>query len=79
MTDDALQRLLEQLPMAEPDPRRAERVLRTCHAALSRSRPVQPVRRRQSTPVWESAALGVLCVGYLSEVVRLTLQLSGLL
>ena len=74
---DPLFRMLARLPQAEPRRDRAARARSACHAALARQR-----QRRspgpERTSLWEPlvAGLGGL---YLTEVIRQTLHLYGVL
>jgi len=74
---DPLSQLLADLPHAEPDLGRSDRVRSRCRDILARQRP-RSVKRRSVHPIWEPlvAGLGGL---YLAEVIREALQLSGLL
>ncbi len=75
---ERLIRLLAQLPSAEPDPARAERIRMGCHARLR-----QPALRasalRSPVPpaqVWQPLIV-VLGVAYLTEVVVQALRAYG--
>jgi hypothetical protein len=72
---DPLLRLLENLPHAEPDRRRAARVRAHCHATLSRSRQRRAQPRSQRIGETALAALGAM---YLLESVRQALLLYGI-
>jgi hypothetical protein len=74
-------RLYAGLTAYEPDPEHAERVRARCHAALrARRRALDPPPA--SVPTWrlalEFTAIGVVCLGFLTEVVRRALALYGL-
>ncbi len=73
--NDPLLRLLENLPHAEPDRRRSERVRARCHAALGRSRRRRAQPRSQRVGETVLAALGAI---YLLESVHQALLLYGL-
>jgi hypothetical protein len=72
---DPLLRLLEKLPEAEPDGRRAARVRARCHAALGRRRQRRAHSRGQRIGETALAALGAM---YLLESVRQALLLYGI-
>jgi hypothetical protein len=72
---DPLLRLLENLPEAEPDRRRAARVRARCHAALSRSRQRRAQPRSQRLGETLLTALGAV---YLLESIREALLLFGI-
>jgi hypothetical protein len=76
---DSLLRQLANLPAAEPDARRTERIRVRCHARLAqRPRSVRPVRRpRGLARVWRPLAAGLGGV-YLTEVIRQVLRLYGI-
>ena len=74
MTDPLL-RLLENLPDAEPDRRRAARVRAKCHAALERTRQRRAQPRSQRLGETVLVALGAV---YLLESVRQALLLYGI-
>ncbi len=73
---DALNRLLADLPMAEPDPSRAARVHASCRAKLARraARPAPPTVRRP--PVWPRL-VAVLGVAYLIAAVAEAVAMMG--
>lgn len=75
--NDPLYRLLAGLPQATPDEHRAARVRLACHAALARRRPQPAPRRRAPSRIWEAVLAG-LCGVYLMEIVRLVLNLYGI-
>lgn len=74
MTDPLL-RLLRDLPDAEPDRARADRVRARCHAVLKRNR--RPPRANRGRRITETA---LACLGaiYLVETVRQALRLLGI-
>ena len=74
MTDPLL-RLLENLPDAEPDPRRSARVSARCRAALTRGHAHRA--RPRSHRVGETVLAGLGAV-YLLESVRQALLLYGI-
>jgi hypothetical protein len=49
---ESLMRLLAQLPTAELEPGRAERIRRSCRAGLARHAPSAPAATIAFTPVW---------------------------
>jgi hypothetical protein len=71
-------RLLADLPVATPDPRRAARIRTRCHAALAKRRPRRLEGGQRVTGAWQPllAGLGGL---YFTESVRLALRLAGVL
>jgi hypothetical protein len=78
---DPLTRLLAELPLAEPDPTRAERTRMGCRALLARqaSRATAsrgPSSGRRTAQVWQLliAALGI---AYLTEVIVQALSVYG--
>jgi hypothetical protein len=72
---DPLLRLLEHLPDAEPDRRRAARVRARCHAALERQRQRRAQPRSQRVGETLLVSLGAM---YLLESVRQALLLYGI-
>jgi hypothetical protein len=70
---EPLMRLLAELPTAELEPERAERIRRSCRARLVRHAPPAPVSTMAFTPVWR-LLVAVLGAAYLIaaiiEVVR---------
>jgi hypothetical protein len=72
---DPLIRLLDNLPEAEPDRRRATRVRARCHAALTRSRQRRAHPRSQRVSETVLVALGAV---YLLESVRQALLVFGI-
>ncbi len=80
LTDDPLLNVLSGLPRPDPDPARAARVRRRCHAAMARRREVRPLRafagdlcRRVLAPALVAAG----CAVYLAEVIRRAAALFG--
>jgi hypothetical protein len=80
---EPLIRLLAELPSAEPDTARAERIRMRCRARLARQAPrasASPAaaHREGTVQVWQPliAALGV---AYLTEVIVEALRVYGLL
>jgi Ca2+/H+ antiporter len=78
---DPLTRLLAELPLAEPDPMRAERTRMGCRALLARqaSRAAasrRPSSGRRSVQVWQ-LLIAVLGVAYLTEVIVQALSVYG--
>ena len=78
---DPLTRLLAELPLAEPDPTRAERTRMGCRALLARqasraSASRGPSSVRRTVQVWQ-LLIAVLGVAYLTEVIGLALSVYG--
>ena len=78
---DPLTRLLAELPLAEPDPARAERTRMGCRARLARqasraSAPRGPSSGRKTVQVWQ-LLIAVLGVAYLTEVIVQALSVYG--
>jgi hypothetical protein len=78
---DPLTRLLAELPLAEPDPTRAERTRMGCRALLTRqasraSASRGPSSGRRTVQVWQ-LLIAVLGVAYLTEVIVLALSVYG--
>lgn len=79
---DPLIRLLAELPPAEPDPARAERIRMGCRARLARQAPRASASharspRGRTVRVWQ-ALIAVLGVAYLTDVIVQALQVYGL-
>jgi hypothetical protein len=79
---ESLIRLLAELPPAEPDPARAERIRMESRARLARQAPPEsilraPALRGKTVPLWQPL-LAVLGVAYLSEVIVQALRVYGL-
>lgn len=72
---DRILEMLADLPDAQPNARRADRLKLRCHAALARPQRA-PRRRRVGARFWEPAMAG-LAVAYLTEVVRQALRFYG--
>jgi hypothetical protein len=77
MTDPLLQ-MLADLPQAEPDRARADRVRLACHAALARRRRRRSPRPGGAARLWEPLVAGLGGI-YLTEAVRQALLLYGVL
>ena len=79
---DPLIRLLAELPLAEPDPGRAERTRMGCRALLARraSRASAasrgPSSGRRTVQLWQ-LLIAVLGVAYLTEVIVQALSVYG--
>ena len=78
---ESLIRLLAELPPAEPDPTRAERIRLECRARLARqaaraSGLRAPGPRRRTVQVWQPLIV-VLGVAYLTEVIIEALRVYG--
>jgi hypothetical protein len=78
---DPLIRLLAELPPAEPDPARAERIRMGCRAQLARQVPHasalrDPGTRGRAVQVWQPL-IAILGVAYLTEVIVQALRVSG--
>jgi hypothetical protein len=78
---DPLTRLLAELPLAEPDPTRAERTRMGCRALLARqasraSASHGPSSGRGTVQVWQ-LLIAVLGVAYLTEVIVQALNVYG--
>jgi hypothetical protein len=70
---DPLIRLLNELPLAEPDPIRAERTRMGCRALLARQASSASVSRdpsagRTTVQVWQ-LLIAVLAIAYLTEII----------
>ena len=79
---EPLIRLLAELPRAEPDPARVERIRMRCRAQLVRqarraSPPRVTTRREKTLPVWQPL-IAVLGIAYLTEVIVQALRVYGL-
>ena len=79
---EPLTRLLAELPSAEPDPARTERIRARCRARLSRQAPRgsachTATPRRGEVQVWQPL-LVVLAVAYLTQAVVQALRMYGL-
>ena len=73
---EPLMQLLAELPPAEPEPARAERIRMRCRARLARHAPREPDSRIQSARVWQPliAVLGVAyLIGAIVEALRVFL------
>jgi hypothetical protein len=80
---DTLIRLLGELPAADPDRARSERVRLRCHARLVRqseraSASRAPARPSRTAPLWPSL-IATLGIAYLADVIVQALGLYGLL
>ena len=78
---DALIELLAELPPAEPDPARAERLRMGCRARLARQAPRAsasrgPLQSGRTVQVWQPL-IAVLGVAYLTEVIVQALRVYG--
>ena len=78
---DPLNRLLADLPLAEPDPARAERTRMGCRALLARQASRAAASRRPSSSprtvqMWQ-LMIAVLGVAYLTEVIVQALSVYG--
>jgi hypothetical protein len=78
---DPLIRLLAELPPAEPDPARAERIRMGCRARLARQAPRASAsraraRRGRTVQVWQ-ALIAALGIAYLTDVIVQALQVYG--
>lgn len=78
---EPLIRLLAELPSAEPDPTRAERIRIRCRARLTRQAPCATALRSPAPPgrtvhVWQPLIV-VLGVAYLTEVIVQALRVYG--
>ena len=78
---DPLIRLLAELPSAEPDPTRAERIRMGCRARLARQATCEsafrsPARRGRTVQVWQPLIV-MLGVAYLTEVIVQALRVYG--
>jgi hypothetical protein len=79
---EPLIRLLAELPLAEPDPPRAERTKARCRARLARQAPrgsTSPVpgSRGRTAQLWQPL-IALLGVAYLTEVIVQTIRFYGL-
>jgi hypothetical protein len=73
---EPLMQLLAELPPAEPETARAERIRMGCRARLARQAPREPGSRIRSAPVWQPliAVLGVAyLIGAIVEALRVFL------
>jgi hypothetical protein len=78
---ESLNRLLAELPPAEPDPVRAERTRMGCHARLARHAPRASAvrsagRRGRTVQAWQPLIVA-LGVAYLTEVIVQALRVYG--
>jgi hypothetical protein len=78
---EPLSRLLAELPLAEPDSRRAERTRMKCRALLARqasraSASRGPSSSSKTVQVWQ-LLIAVLGVAYLTEVIVQALSVYG--
>jgi hypothetical protein len=78
---EPLIRLLAELPPAEPDPDRAERIKTECRAQLARQAApaaavCAPAPRHSTVQIW-SPLIAVLGVAYLTEVIVQALRVYG--
>ena len=78
---EPLMRLLAELPAAEPDPARAERIRMGCRARLARqtlraSALRGPAPRARAAQLWQPLVV-VLGVAYLTEVIVQALRMYG--
>lgn len=79
---DPLIRLLAELPLAEPDPARAERTRMGCRALLARrasrasAASRDPSSGRRTVQLWQ-LLIAVLGVAYLTEVIVQALSVYG--
>jgi hypothetical protein len=71
---DPLIRLLDELPSAQPDPARSERIRRRCHARLAPHAP--PGSRISTAQVWQPL-IALLGIAYLTAVIVQALRLDG--
>jgi len=73
--NESLSRLLGELPLAESDTARSDRLRAQCHTVLANRRPrtaaPQTVRR-----LWEPVAVGMGCL-YFAGVIREALRVYG--
>jgi hypothetical protein len=80
---EPLIRLLAELPAAEPDAARSERMRMRCRARLARqaarasASPVAGARGSGTVQIWQPLIV-VLGVAYLTEVIAQALRLYGL-
>ena len=79
---EPLIRLLAELPVAEPDRARAERIRMRCRAQLVRQAPRASAsrglaRRTGTVQVWQPL-IAVLGIAYLTEVIVQALRVNGL-
>jgi hypothetical protein len=79
---EPLIRLLAELPVAEPDPARAEWIRVRCRAQLVRQAPRAsasraPARRARTVQVWRPL-IAVLGIAYITEVIAQALRVYGL-
>jgi hypothetical protein len=78
--DDDLMRMLDGLPDYEPDPAHSRRVRARCHAALQarrRAAALSPAPVLAWRLALEFTAIGFVCAGFLTDVVRRALALYG--
>ena len=79
---EPLIRLLAELPPAEPDPTRAERIRMRCRARLARQPPrasasSAPSPRDRAVQLWQPL-IAILGVAYLTEVILQALRVYSL-
>jgi hypothetical protein len=74
---DLLIGVLADLPAAEPDPAKAERIRRRCRTLMARQRPRRTSSRGTAAKAWQPF-IAVLGAAYLTEVFVLALRLSHL-
>jgi hypothetical protein len=78
---ESLIRRLGELPVAEPDIRRAEHIRKRCHAHLARQKRRGLVSSRPTAErmvlVWQSL-IAVLGFVYLTQAIRFALDVYGL-
>ena len=72
---DVLSRALDDLPHADPDPRRTARVRSRCHAVLARHAG-RSAARRPARRLWEPFVVGLGGV-YVAVILAQTLLLYG--
>jgi hypothetical protein len=78
---EPLTQLLAELPPAEPDPARAERIRMECRARLARQAPRAsavrvPTPHDRTVQIWQPL-IAVLGVVYLTEVIVQALRVYG--
>jgi hypothetical protein len=79
---EPLIQVLAELPLAEPNPARAERIRMRCHARLARPAPRAcafraPTPRDRTVQLWQPL-IAVLGIAYLTEVIVQALRVYGL-
>lgn len=76
---EPLTRVLAELPLAEPDRARTERIRERCRARLIRraSAPHSDATRPRTVQIWQPLIV-VLGVAYLTEVIGQVLRVYGL-